>query len=109
MHKAASATGRAIKRKTGVRRLACTLLSAAEAGSPPSRARGNSRPEAGDACAQPVNTVAARTVHLNCNSGCPGANIAGKPSLFMPLFGFPTYVAKCAEVAHQGYAGLVLA
>ena len=56
-----------------------------------------------------VNTVAARTIYLNCNSWYLGANIAGKPRMFMPLFGYPAYVQKCAEVAAQGYAGFVLA
>ncbi len=55
-----------------------------------------------------VNTVAARTIYLNCNSWYLGANIPGKPRMFMPLFGFPAYVQKCAEVALQGYAGFRL-
>ncbi|MES2716122.1 MAG: NAD(P)/FAD-dependent oxidoreductase [Pseudomonadota bacterium] len=55
-----------------------------------------------------VNTVAARTIYLNCNSWYLGANIPGKPRMFMPLFGFPAYVQKCAEVAQQGYAGFRL-
>jgi cyclohexanone monooxygenase len=52
-----------------------------------------------------VNTVAARTIYLNCNSWYLGANIPGKPRMFMPLFGFPAYVQRCADVARQGYAG----
>ncbi len=56
-----------------------------------------------------VNTVAARTIYLNCNSWDLGANIPGKPRMFMPLFGFPAYVQKCADVAQQGYAGFRLA
>ena len=55
-----------------------------------------------------VNAVAARTIYLNCNSWYLGANIPGKPRMFMPLFGFPAYVEKCAEVARNGYAGFVL-
>jgi cation diffusion facilitator CzcD-associated flavoprotein CzcO len=55
-----------------------------------------------------VNTVAARTIYLNCNSWYLGANIPGKPRMFMPLFGFPAYVQKCAEVAQQGYPGFRL-
>ena len=55
-----------------------------------------------------VNAVAARTIYLNCNSWYLGANIPGKPRVFMPLFGFPAYVEKCAEVARNGYAGFVL-
>jgi cation diffusion facilitator CzcD-associated flavoprotein CzcO len=56
-----------------------------------------------------VNAVAARTVFLSCNSWYLGANIPGKPRMFMPLFGFPPYVDKCAEVARNGYEGFVLA
>jgi cyclohexanone monooxygenase len=56
-----------------------------------------------------VNAVAARTIYLNCNSWYLGANIPGKPRMFMPLFGLPAYVEKCAEVVRQGYAGFVLA
>ena len=66
-------------------------------------------PEAEAAYAVHVNTVAARTIYLNCNSWYLGANIPGKPRMFMPLFGFPAYVEKCAEVARQGYTGFVLA
>ena len=56
-----------------------------------------------------VNTVAQRTVYLTCNSWYLGANIPGKPRMFMPLVGFPPYADKCAEVARNGYEGFVLA
>ena len=65
-------------------------------------------PEAEAAYAVHVNAVAARTIYLNCNSWYLGANIPGKPRMFMPLFGFPAYVERCAEVARQGYSGFVL-
>ena len=65
-------------------------------------------PEAEAAWVAHVNAVAARTIYLNCNSWYLGANIPGKPRMFMPLFGFPAYVDKCAEVVQQGYAGFVL-
>ena len=55
-----------------------------------------------------VYTVAKRTVYLTCNSWYLGANIPGKPRVFMPLFGFPAYAAKCAEVAERGYEGCAL-
>ena len=55
-----------------------------------------------------VNTVAARTIYLGCNSWYLGANIPGKPRMFMPLFGFPAYVQRCAEVQQQGYTGFSL-
>jgi cyclohexanone monooxygenase len=56
-----------------------------------------------------VLTVAKRTVYLTCNSWYLGANIPGKPRVFMPLFGFPSYAARCAEVAERGYEGCILA
>ena len=55
-----------------------------------------------------VNHVASQTVYLSCNSWYLGANIPGKPRMFMPLFGFPAYAAKCAAVAAAGYEGFVL-
>ena len=65
-------------------------------------------PEAEAAWVAHVNTVAARTIYLGCNSWYLGANIPGKPRIFMPLFGFPAYVQKCAEVQQQGYPGFQL-
>jgi cation diffusion facilitator CzcD-associated flavoprotein CzcO len=57
-----------------------------------------------------VNAAAQKTVFLSCNSWYLGANIPGKPRMFMPLTGgFPPYVDHCAEVAQSGYAGCVLA
>jgi cyclohexanone monooxygenase len=52
-----------------------------------------------------VNEVAQGTLFLSCSSWYLGANIPGKPRLFMPLLGFPPYVQKCAEVAQSGYPG----
>ena len=56
-----------------------------------------------------VNAVAARTIYLSCNSWYLGANIPGKPRMFMPLFGYPAYAQRCAEVAAAGYPGFTLA
>ena len=57
-----------------------------------------------------VNAAAQRTVFLSCNSWYLGANIPGKPRMFMPLAdGFPRYAAHCADVARKGYEGFVLA
>ena len=62
------------------------------------------------AWAEHVNAAARRTVFLNCNSWYLGANIAGKPRMFMPLAGgFPAYAERCAEVARKGYEGFLLA
>jgi len=56
-----------------------------------------------------VTDTASRTVYLSCNSWYLGANIPGKPRMFMPLVGFPPYADKCAEVARKGYEGFLLA
>ncbi len=56
-----------------------------------------------------VNAVAHATLFVSCNSWYLGANIPGKPRMFMPLLGFPPYADQCAEVARNGYEGFVLA
>ena len=77
------------------------------------RARGHARIEARvaaeDEWVAHVNSVADRTVYPLCNSWYLGANVPGKPRVFMPLLGFPQYVAKCQAVAAQGYEGFALA
>jgi cyclohexanone monooxygenase len=62
------------------------------------------------AWAEHVNAAARRTVFLSCNSWYLGANIPGKPRMFMPLAGgFPQYAERCAQVARSGYEGFALA
>lgn len=57
-----------------------------------------------------VNTMAKPTLFLTCNSWYLGANIPGKPRMFMPLAGgFPPYAARCADVASKDYEGFALA
>jgi cyclohexanone monooxygenase len=56
-----------------------------------------------------VNAVADKTLYPSCNSWYLGANVPGKPRVFMPLIGFPTYIDKCNEVVRNGYEGFVLA
>jgi cyclohexanone monooxygenase len=55
-----------------------------------------------------VNEVAEITLYPNCNSWYLGANVPGKPRIFMPYLGFPPYVEKCEEVAGNDYAGFEL-
>jgi cation diffusion facilitator CzcD-associated flavoprotein CzcO len=55
-----------------------------------------------------VNEVADGTLLTSCNSWYLGANVPGKPRVFMPYLGFPTYVAKCEEVVKEGYEGFAL-
>ena len=76
------------------------------------RSRGLSRIEAEraseDAWVAHVNEIAGRTIYPTCNSWYLGANIPGKPRVFMPYLGLPRYIAKCDEVAAAGYAGFTL-
>jgi cyclohexanone monooxygenase len=55
-----------------------------------------------------VNEVAGMTLYPGCNSWYLGANVPGKPRVFMPYFGFPEYVARANEVAASGYRGFAL-
>ncbi|MFT3801544.1 MAG: NAD(P)/FAD-dependent oxidoreductase [Burkholderiaceae bacterium] len=57
-----------------------------------------------------VNEAADETLFLTCNSWYLGANVLGKPRVFMPYAaGFPTYAKQCADAAADGYRGCVLA
>jgi cyclohexanone monooxygenase len=75
-------------------------------------ARGHDRIEATraaeDAWVDHVNQVAHATLFPSCNSWYVGANVPGKPRVFMPYIGFPAYVAQCEQVAADGYAGFAL-
>ncbi len=64
--------------------------------------------EAADAWVDHVNLVASFTLYPSCNSWYLGANVAGKPRVFMPLPGFPAYVERCRDVARSGYEGFRL-
>ena len=64
--------------------------------------------EAEDAWVTHVNEVAGETLYPTCNSWYLGANVPGKPRVFMPYLGFPPYVEKCNEVAAKGYEGFTL-
>ena len=55
-----------------------------------------------------VNEVANTTLYPSCNSWYLGANVPGKPRVFMPYLGFPPYVRKCNEVAAKGYEGFAV-
>jgi cyclohexanone monooxygenase len=67
------------------------------------------KPDAQDAWVAHVNETAAPTILPTCNSWYLGANIPGKPRVFMPYLGFAPYVAKCEEVVANGYEGFELA
>jgi cation diffusion facilitator CzcD-associated flavoprotein CzcO len=56
-----------------------------------------------------VNEVAEGTLFPLANSWYMGANVPGKPRVFMPYIGgFPVYRDKCNEVAANGYEGCVV-
>jgi len=55
-----------------------------------------------------VNLVASITLFHGCSSWYLGANVPGKPRVFMPLPAFPEYKQKCDEVAAAGYEGFIL-
>jgi cyclohexanone monooxygenase len=62
-----------------------------------------------DAWVQHVNDVADSTLYPLANSWYVGANIPGKPRVFMPYVGgFSGYRQKCDAVAGNGYQGFVL-
>jgi len=65
--------------------------------------------EAENEWAAHVNEVAGTNLRSSCNSWYVGANVPGKPRVFMPYIGgFPAYVQKCNEVVAEGYRGFVL-
>ena len=56
-----------------------------------------------------VNEVASTTLYPQANSWYMGANIPGKPRIFMPYIGgVPAYRKKCDEVAAKGYEGFAM-
>jgi cation diffusion facilitator CzcD-associated flavoprotein CzcO len=65
-------------------------------------------PSAETAWVAHVNEVAASTLLLNCNSWYLGANVPGKPRVFMPYLGYPEYVEKCEQVVNSDYEGFKL-
>jgi cyclohexanone monooxygenase len=55
-----------------------------------------------------VNEIADKTLMTRANSWYLGANIPGKPRVFMPyLGGVGNYRGKCQEIADKGYPGFV--
>lgn len=62
-------------------------------------------PDAVAAWVEHVNGIAGFTLLPTCNSWYLGANVPGKPRVFMPLLGFPPYAERCEQVAASGYEG----
>jgi len=62
-----------------------------------------------DAWVASVNEIADTTLFPLANSWYIGANVPGKPRVFMPYIGgFPTYEQICNDVAAKGYEGFAL-
>ena len=62
--------------------------------------------EAEDDWVNHVNEVADMSLRTTCNSWYIGANIKGKPRVYMPYTGgFPAYLEKCKAVIANGYQG----
>ena len=64
--------------------------------------------QAEDAWVAHVNDVANHTLFPSCNSWYLGANVPGKPRVFMPYPRMPAYVRRCDRVAAGGYDGFTL-
>ena len=65
--------------------------------------------EAEDKWVAHVNEVAARTLYPQANSWYMGANIPGKPRIFMPYIGgVGAYRQICNDVAAKGYEGFAM-
>ncbi len=66
--------------------------------------------DAEDAWVEHVNALAQPTLFMQADSWYLGANIPGKPRVFMPYVGgVGAYRVKCDEVAAAGYTGFALA
>jgi cyclohexanone monooxygenase len=62
--------------------------------------------DAEDAWVEHVSAVAARTLYMHADSWYLGANVPGRPRVFMPYVGGAhRYAQRCSEVASAGYEG----
>ena len=67
-------------------------------------------PEAQEAWNEHVGSVADITLRSTCSSWYVGANIPGKPRVFMPYIGgLPAYIERCEAVVANGYEGFAFA
>ena len=65
--------------------------------------------EAEENWVQHVREVGERTLYPQANSWYVGANVPGKPRVFMPYIGgFLVYKGKCDDIAARGYPGFCL-
>ena len=62
-----------------------------------------------DAWVEHVNDVSEVSLRSTCSSWYVGANIPGRPRVFMPYIGgFPIYVDRCNSVMDKGFEGFVI-
>ncbi len=67
------------------------------------------RVEDEDKWVEHVNEVSQVSLRSTCSSWYVGANVPGRPRVFMPYIGgFPVYVQKCNEEMDGGYEAFVL-
>jgi cyclohexanone monooxygenase len=66
------------------------------------------KPDAQEAWVAHVNEEADKTLFPRANSWYLGANVPGKPRVFMPYVG-EGYKIRCDEIAAKGYEGFALA
>ena len=63
--------------------------------------------QAEDAWVAHVNDVADASLRASCGSWYVGANVPGKPRIFMPYVGgFGRFERTCDEIAARGYEGI---
>jgi len=68
-------------------------------------------PEAQEEWVDHVRRLAEGTMYVaeNCNSWYVGANVSGKPRVFLPYIGgFGRYIVECQEIVDAGYKGFVI-
>jgi cyclohexanone monooxygenase len=71
--------------------------------------RMEAKKEAEDNWVDHVNEVAQGTLYPQANSWYMGANIPGKPQIFMPYIGgVAIYRQTCNDVAAKGYEGFTM-
>lgn len=58
-----------------------------------------------DRWVETVNQRAEATLYPHCNSWYLGANVPGKPRVFMPYIGWPDYVQRLKQIEAEGYPG----
>ncbi len=86
--------------------LICSIVTEAES---KSAASVEAEQAAEDAWVAHVNQVASATLYPKAASWYMGANIPGKPRVFMPYIGVDQYRARCNEVVQSGFEGLKIA